>query len=586
MKTLTAAIHEHATAAPADEAAIYVPDRPGSGTETVLTYGELDLRACAVAEGLRERYPAATRVLLLYPAGTEFLVGFTGCLYAGMLPVPAPLPAANNAGQLARLDRIIAVAEPSAVLTDAAHLDRLTGELAHTGLAVAATDGDTGSDTHGGPADWQPPEATPETPAFLQFTSGSTTDPKGVVISHANLESNLALMKKTFALPEHPRLASWLPHYHDMGLIVVLLMALRYGGRASIMSPTGFLRDPFRWLEIIDKHGVHLSPAPNFAYDLCVRRVDADRARELDLSRWRVAINGAEPVQRATMAAFQERFGPAGLGAHVQCPCYGMAEVGVFITGTPAGTPATGLEVAAEALERNEFVPSAGNGPVRSLMSSGVTPPGFGTLVVDPDTREPLPDGRIGEIWLRGPSVGLGYWQDPETTAATFGGRTADGRGPYLRTGDLGVLTGDRLYLTGRLKELIIIHGRNLYPHDLEHHLRSLHPALADGLTAAFAVPCQGTERIVVVHEAKAGDRELLAELGTAVKAGLSAFADASVANVAFVGRGGIRRSTSGKIRRRYMRQLFMTAELGAHWEDLEPAVRILYRIRAEQTAR
>lgn len=582
MNTLTSAIHQHATAAPGDEAAIYVPDRPGSGTETVLTYGELDTRARVVAAWLRERYPADTRVLLLYPAGTEFLVGFTGCLYAGMLPVPAPLPAANNAGQLARLDRIIAVAEPSAVLTDAAHQERLTGELAHTGLTCAATDGGITGDA----SSWRLPEVTPDTPAFLQFTSGSTTDPKGVVVSHGNLDHNLALMKSTFALPDGMRLASWLPHYHDMGLIVVLLMALRHGGRASIMSPTGFLRDPFRWLEIIDKHDVHLSPAPNFAYDLCVRRIDADRARELDLSRWRVAINGAEPVQRGTMAAFQERFGPAGLGEHVQCPCYGMAEVGVFITGTPAGTAATGRDVAAEALERNEFITPNGDEPVRSLMSSGVTPRGFGTLVVDPETLEALPEGRIGEIWLRGPSVALGYWQDPATTAATFGGYTADGRGPYLRTGDLGVLAEDRLYITGRLKELIIIHGRNLYPHDLEHHLRSLHPALADGLTAAFAVPCQGTERIVVVHEARAGDRELLAELGTAVKAGLSTFADVSVANVAFVGRGGIRRSTSGKIRRRYMRQLFMAAELGAHWEDLEPAVRILYRIRAEQPAR
>lgn len=582
MKSLTTAIHEHATAAPADEAAIYVPDRPGSGTETVLTYGELDRRARAVSAWLRERYSAGTRVLLLYPAGTEFLVGFAGCLYAEMLPVPAPLPAANNAGQLARLDRIITVAKPSAVLTDAAHLERLTDELTHTGLTCAATDGNATGD----PAGWRPPEPAPDTPAFLQFTSGSTTDPKGVVVSHGNLDHNLSQMKETFALPDRMRLASWLPHYHDMGLIVVLLMALRYGGRASIMSPTGFLRDPFRWLEIIDKHDVRLSPAPNFAYDLCVRRIDADRARELDLSRWRVAINGAEPVRRATLAAFQERFGPAGLGENVQCPCYGMAEVGVFITGTPAGTPATGLTVAAEALERNEFTAPTGGEPVRALMSCGLAPRGFDTLVVDPETREPLPDGRIGEIWLRGPSVGLGYWQDPETTAATFGGHTADGRGPFLRTGDLGVLAGDRLYITGRLKELIIIHGRNLYPHDLEHHLRSLHPALADGLTAAFAVPCHGSERIVVVHEARAGDQDLLAELGTAVKAGLSTFADVSVANVAFVGRGGIRRSTSGKIRRRHMRQLFMTAELHAHWEDLEPAVRGLYRGGAGQGAR
>jgi acyl-CoA synthetase (AMP-forming)/AMP-acid ligase II len=364
-----------------------------------------------------------------------------------------------------------------------------------------------------------------------------------------------------------------------MGLIGGSLTSIRYGGTLWLMSPMSFLRDPFRWLALIDRYDIEISPAPNFAYDLCVRRIKPERAAALDLSRWRHALNGAEPVDPATLRRFVRHFEVAGLAPTAMRPCYGMAEVGLLVTGTEAGRISEPVRVDAAALERRQFVLSDG-ADSHALVDSGPVPADFELLIVDPGTQTPLADGRIGEIWLRGPSVANGYWGQPDVTTATFGAYTSEDDGPYLRTGDLGVCHEGNLFVTGRIKELIIVNGRNIYPQDLERRLPMLHPLLADGGSAAFGVPGEGQERVVVVQELRAANLDAAAvqALSDLVKAQLSQYSGTPVANVCFVKRGGVLRTTSGKVRRTEMREQFRTGTLRSEFEDLEPSIARRYR--------
>jgi acyl-CoA synthetase (AMP-forming)/AMP-acid ligase II len=560
-------------------AIVFLPDGPGSAVRTELSYAELDLRSRRLASWLQEHRAAGDRVLLLYPPGAAFVTAFFGCLYAGMIPVPAPLPAGDGKGKVDRLRTIVNAAGCSVLFTDSANLADLTEqltELVDTDILCAATD------TELGDADsWTEPVITPETLALLQFTSGSTSEPRGVMVSHGSLWHNLGLIKQTFGLPSGTKVGSWLPHYHDMGLIGGSLSSIFLGGTLFLMSPMSFLRDPHRWLDLIDSEDIEISPAPNFAYDLCVRRIKPAQVEKLDLSRWRHALNGAEPVDPATLKRFELHFAAAGLKPETIRPCYGMAEVGLLVTGTDENRRPKPVRVDAADIERRLFTPTDDVPAGRELISSGPVPTGFDLRIVDPDSRTPLEDGRIGEIWLRGPSVALGYWGKPDESAAVFDAYTVEDEGPYLRTGDLGVCHDGDLYITGRIKELIIINGRNIYPQDLERKLGLLHPALADGASAAFGVPGDGAERIVVVQEirtAGAAAPTELQELADLVKADLSAYAGSPVANVCFVKRGGVLRTTSGKVRRTSMRELFVTDALHPHFEDLEPSIKKLHR--------
>ncbi|WP_436771575.1 fatty acyl-AMP ligase [Yinghuangia sp. YIM S09857] len=592
---------------PARSAVTCVPDDPEQAYST-LTYGELDAGARRIGAWLADNCAPGDRAVLLYPTGTAFATAFFGCLYAGVVAVPAPLPLNSSGTQLRRLQRILDAAGASIVLIDADHLPLVTDLTDGGELRCIATDSTVAP--LGDAGDWQPRPVRRHDLAMLQFTSGSTTEPKGVMLSHENLVFTIDLIARSFHLPRRMNTVSWLPLYHDMGLIGGLLSAMRRGGQAVKMTPTAFLRDPYRWLELISRYHSGLSPAPNFAFDLCVRRVPPERAAELDLANWLVAANGAEPVHAGTIAAFRERFAPAGFRADTMCPCYGMAEVGLFVTGSSPGDDPVVTDVHADALEQGEFAPVAvgktgpDSGPLeasafRALVSSGPDPFGYDARIVDAATRHELPDGRVGELWLRGPGVALGYWGLEEETAAVFDGRTAEGEGPFLRTGDLAVRADGQLYITGRLKELIIVRGRNIYPQDLEARFATVHPAFAPGNTVAFGVQCPDGEHIVMLHElheyhepsdsralgqalggedSRASERPSPDDLAGVAIADLSKYAGVAVANVCFVEPGTIKHSTSGKKRRTYMRELFTSRALRPLHETLDSHVQAGYR--------
>ncbi|MBF6215160.1 fatty acyl-AMP ligase [Nocardia puris] len=531
------------------EAVLVLPDR-GDELDRI-TYGALDLDARRIAAALQRRLEPGARVVLAYPTGIEFVRAFLGCLYAGVVPVPAPLPLSPRSGkQLTRLRGIIASCRAALILAP----DGYTELLSETGIPASTA-------PRGRAEDWTPRAERPEEIAFLQFTSGSVGDPRGVVVTYGALAANTDLIHRHYALPDGFHVGSWLPLYHDMGLIGAVLLPLRFGGRATLLSPTAFLLDPYRWLHMIDVHDVFISPAPNFAYDLCVRRIPASKAAGLDLSRWRAALNGAEPVRAATLAAFADCFAAAGFRPESFSPCYGMAEVGLFVTGTPNDEPPVVSRISAEALEQGAFVPDAAGVP---MVSSGPVPDHYRLTIADPGTGEPVDEGRVGEIRLSGPSVAPGYWGQP-----VFG--------PELRTGDLGTVHDGQLYLTGRLKELIIIRGRNFYPQDLEYLLGQVDSSFEGGLAAAFSVPAQDEEHIVVVQEVRT-DHGDLDGLALKAKAALAELATVTIAGVCLVPPGAIRRSTSGKIRRLHMRKLFRDNTLNATHEELDPVLRRTYR--------
>lgn len=418
---------------------------------------------------------------------------------------------------------------------------------------------------------------------FLQYTSGSTGDPKGVMVSHGALLHNLRLMRDSHGWHGGMTWCSWLPAYHDMGLIAMMLAPLYLGGTAVLMSATEFLKRPVSWLRLIARHKADISCAPNFAYDLCASRLTEEQTTGLDLSHWRYACNGAEPVDAATLARFAERFAGAAFSAHSLLPGYGLAESTLYVSGTPVDEPPAVLRADAEALAGGLVTEAEGRsgGAVRELASSGVVR-GLDVRVVAADTGTVLPDGRIGEIWIRGDSVALGYWNRPAETERTFRAVTADGAGPFLRTGDLGALRDGHLYVTGRLKEMIIVHGRNLYPHDIERELRDVDPAFGDLPAAVFASRPGGSvaEEIVAVQEvhSRGVPAETLATLARTARARLAQRLGVRVGGVVLVKPGRIQRTTSGKIRRTLMRTLFEEGGLSTLREELSAQLRAAFR--------
>ncbi|MEV6163991.1 AMP-binding protein [Streptomyces sp. NPDC052052] len=550
--------------------------------EEELTYGELDRRARAAAHWLTGRVAAGDRVLVSCGPGTGFLRAFLACLYAGAVPVPVPLPGGFGR-QETRTTAIAADTGARLVLTD------------HTGLPAVTRwlDADPGTrprpdvvdvaeaERSGDAAAWREPAVDAGTLCFLQYTSGSTSDPKGVMVAHGALVHNLGLMRDSHGWHSGMTWCSWLPPYHDMGLIAMMLAPLFLGGTAVLMSATEFLKRPVTWLRLIDRYGAEISCAPDFAYDLCARRLTEEQTAGLDLSRWRYACNGAEPVDAATLDRFARRFAGAGFAARALLPGYGLAESTLYVSGTPVDAPPTVLAADAAALARGELVPGEHGAPVQQLAGSGVVR-GLDVRIVDPRTRTELPEGRIGEIWIRGASVALGYWNRPEETERTFGARTADGTGPFLRTGDLGTLRQGELYVTGRIKEMIIVHGRNLYPHDIERELRSLDSAFSDHPTAVFASRARagGAEEIVAVQEVRGRGRTEaeLAALARGARARLAQRLGAKVGAVVLVKPGRILRTTSGKIQRTRMRQLFESGELDILHEETTPELRAARR--------
>ncbi|WP_283133379.1 fatty acyl-AMP ligase [Rhizohabitans arisaemae] len=533
-----------------------------AGTESVsLTYAELDDAARRTAVYLRGRLPVSggsgERVLLLYPAGVDFAAGFLGSLYAGAVAVPAPMPEGHRS-HVDRLRRIIADSGARVVLTDRADVEEIASAF---GGAVTVQGTDDLADVD--PGDWRAPELSGDSLALLQYTSGSTNDPKGVMVTHANLLHNIAKIHRELDITHRTAFAGWLPFFHDMGLIGQLLTPLLAGGRLVFMSPIAFVKRPHLWLKAIHDHGADIAVGPDFGYDLCVRRVTDTQAAGLDLSRWTAALNGSEPISARTLRRFAERFAPAGLRPEALHPCYGLAEASLYVTGDRRGRLPVIRRVDPDELELGRFVPV---GPEtvygRELVGSGVVGD-YDLLIVDPGSGEPLPDGRVGEIWLRGGSVARGYWRNARATRETFRNTASGGQTGYLRTGDLGVVHEGELYVTGRLKDLIIVHGRNLYPQDIEAAVRAVHPALAAGAGAVFQMP-EPEQELVVVQEAKA--RELgdttAEELIARIKREIGREFGVGVAQVVLVRSGQVPRTTSGKVQRSLTRGLLLTGSL------------------------
>ncbi|HYN21193.1 MAG TPA: AMP-binding protein, partial [Thermoanaerobaculia bacterium] len=500
-----------------------------------LTYAGLDHRARAIAAELQGRGASGERVLLLFPPGLDFVAAFLGCLYADAVAVPAYPPSPGRG--TGRLRSLLADARPRLALTVSSLLDRVGREVSG-GAEAIATDG-----FFPGQAEvWRPPAVEPDSLAFLQYTSGSTSDPKGVCVTHGNLIANEQAIQRAFGQSEESVVVGWLPVYHDMGLIGNVLQPLWCGATCVLMSPLAFLQRPRRWLEAIGRFRATTSGGPDFAYSLCVRKIPPEEREGLDLSSWRVAFNGAEPVRAATLDAFSEAFEPCGFRRQAFYPCYGLAEATLFVSG---GDP--------------EIAPAVQG----RLVGCGGSWPGERIAIVEPEAGRELPPGQEGEIWVAGPSVADGYWGRIEETERTFGVYLITGEGPFLRTGDLGILGEDgELFVTGRLKDLIVVRGRNLYPHDLERTAELSHPALRPGGGAAFSVEAEGEERLVIVHELERRREDEGGEAAEAIRAAVLREQEISPWDVVLIRAGTLPKTSSGKVRRSACREAYLAEAL------------------------
>lgn len=551
-RTFTELMLARSAAHPDREALLLLPDNAERTRPEAVSYRCLDASARRLAGWLQSHGAAGQRVLLMHRSRHRFAVSFLACLYAGAVAVPAP-PGAGRAHHAERIAGIVRDTAPCVALTDAAlapETSRLLAQCGHGSTPCLPADVVPAAEP------WNPPELSPDTVTYLQYTSGSTGHPRGVVVTHANLLANQRAIHEALGTEPGARLGGWLPLHHDLGLVGQLLHPLWLGGTSVMLSAEAFVRYPVRWLEAISRHGITASGAPDFAYDLCVRRITDEQLAGLDLSGWRTAVSGGESVRAETLQAFGERFAPAGFRAEAFVPCYGLAEATLLVSGGRNAEASQERTVDAEALERNQWHEPVPGRPVRRLSSCGPAA-GCDVRIVAPETAAVLPEGRIGEIWVRGAAVARGYWRDPGQTARAFHAVTSDGERGFLRTGDLGALRDGRLYVTGRLKDVIVVAGRNVYPQDVERTVQRVSALFGPG--TAFGVPGE-RERVVVVQELRTRssfDLDLDA-LAAQVERCLAEEFDVRVGGVLLVRPGTVRRTTSGKVERSAMRELFL----------------------------
>jgi len=545
-----------------DRAFTYLVD--GEDEELHMTYQALDRQARAVAARLQAMNLEGQRALLLYPAGLDFIAAFFGCLYAGVVAVPAYPPRRNRS--LSRIQAIADDAEAKIALTTFPVWERVQSVLDESPHLKAIDWLSTDQLPAGAENEWHVPDVHGDTLAFLQYTSGSTGQPKGVVLTHANLMHNSASIAYAF---EHTRSGSgvfWLPSYHDMGLIGGILQPMYIGQANVLMSPMSFLQKPFRWLKAISRYRCTISGGPNFAYDLCVRKVTPEQRDTLDLSRWCLAFNGAEPVRSETLDQFARMFEPCGFRREAFYPCYGMAEATLIVSGGFKAALPVVRTFDAQALENNQVVEAlADEEGVRELVGSGGNLLDQRIVIAHPENLTSLPPDRVGEIWVSGPSVAQGYWNRSEETKRTFHAYLKDtGEGPFLRTGDLGFIQDGEVFITGRLKDLIIIRGLNHYPQDIELTVGKSHPRLRPDNGAAFAVEIDGMERLVVVQEVERRQQRELDGVFDAIRRDVAAEHELPVEAIVLVKAGSIPKTSSGKIQRHACKQGFLEGTLDA----------------------
>lgn len=541
----------------------YAADR--SGVARPMSYAELDRRARAVAVRLRRSCPPGTRVALLCPHDATYLVAFLGCLYAGVIAVPLYAPETLRTNE--RLRAALRDSRPELVLTATAAREAVaTAQRREFALPIrgllCVDEVPTGL-----AGEWTRPGYGPDDVAYLQYTSGSTGTPSGVRVTHRNLLAVAGQTRDgTVAFTPESVLVGWVPFFHDLGLITGVVMPLAAGAHAVHLAPVAFIQEPFRWLDLISRYRASWTATPNFGLELSTRRVGDDQRSTLDLASLRVLLNGSEQVRPESWDAFLDRFAPCGLRAQAHSPGYGLAEATLGVTNCtdddnlhPVGDFDRRALADGQVRRAPADLPAADR--VR-LVSCGRPFTGVRLAIVDPATRVRQPADRVGEVWVQGPNVAAGYWGQPERSAEVFGARLHDAPddGPWLRTGDIGFLDDGQLYLAGRLKELIIIAGRNHYPADLEATAHRAHPAVRPDGVAAFGVEVDGEERLVVVAEVRGDDG--LADVPVAIRRAIAERDGIAVHEVVCVRPGSVPRTTSRKVRRGECRRSYLDGGL------------------------
>lgn len=567
-------IMRHHAAATPDRLAVAFEESISDELVTV-DCATLDRRARAIAHRLQQFHGEGRTALLLFQPGLDFLYTFFGCLYAGVIAVPSYVP--KRPRSIARLKSIAREADLSFVITTEDLLPEL-GKLAAEhdllgGTCWLCADAVPESDADG----WRPGNSNVDTLACLQYTSGSTAAPKGVMLTHGNLVANTRVIHRAFGHTSDSKTVIWLPPYHDMGLIGGILQPLLVGFPTVLMSPFDTIQRPLRWLKAITKHRATSSGGPNFAYELCVDRIAEEELASLDLSSWQVAFNGAEPIRRDTLERFAEKFGPCGFSRDAFLPCYGLAEATLFVSGSRSIKSAVlRQETSSSSIGHKQDEVCLENGPgKKSYVSSGAIAPELEVVIVDPDTCTPVCDGAFGEVWVAGDSNAAGYWKRPELSEATFRATLADsGGGPFLRTGDIGTLCEGELYVTGRLKDLLIVDGRNHHPEDIEQTVQQSHDWLLPHGGAVFAVD-DDRSTLTVVHELRRDRlREPSQPVFEAIRASVAEEHELAVARICLVRPGAVPKTPSGKIQRQLCRQMLRDGELKiiAMWRRGEDA--------------
>jgi acyl-CoA synthetase (AMP-forming)/AMP-acid ligase II len=517
------------------------------------TYAELDRQARAIAVRL-DCLAANARVVILHSSPLDFAAAFFGCLYAGCVPVPVQPPRSNRG-----IDHIrrIAVDSGAELVLAGQGFASLAGTTEGWSLPWLPTDDRALDDADS----WRPRPCAGDSIALLQYTSGSTSNPKGVVVRNDQLLANQAMIADAFGHDEHTRVASWLPLHHDMGLIGCLLNPLFVGGTAWFMDPLRFIQRPVRWLEAIGRLGITTAGAPNFAYDLCCDRIAPEQREKLNLSSWTLAFCGAEPVRGATLERFAATFAPCGFRREALYPCYGLAEATLYVSGGTKGEGPLSLRVRAAALAEGRIEVSAAPADP-TFVDCGYARPGQEFAIVNPENRVRMEDGRVGEILVAGPSVAAGYWNRPEATAEVFSASVEGSTSRFLRTGDLGFIHRGRLFVTGRLKDLMIIDGRNHHAEDVELSVRAGLADIGSGACCAFIADGGAHPGLVVVVELPARSFDRSGEVFRAVRRAVAHDHDLEAGSVVIVEMGGIPRTSSGKLRRASCREAIASGAL------------------------